>query len=54
MGELGGRARTRASPRTALYAPASFLLTTTIIFLAVDSLVALTPFPPLALMASCQ
>lgn len=36
--------------RTALYAPASFLLTT-IIFLAVDSLVALTPFPPLALMA---
>lgn len=41
----------RAHPsRTALYAPASFLLTT-IIFLAVDSLVALTPFPPLALMA---
>lgn len=39
--------------RTALYAPASFLLTT-IIFLAVDSLVALTPFPPLALMAPCQ
>ena len=36
--------------RTALYAPASFLLTT-IIFLAVDSLAALTPFPPLALMA---
>ena len=38
--------------RTALYAPASFLLTT-IIFLAVDSLAALTPFPPLALMAPC-
>lgn len=50
----GGAGRTCSDaciPRArALYAPASFLLTT-IIFLAVDSFVALTPFPPLALMA---